>query len=555
LRAVAEGFYLRFFAGIFFMATLLRHSFAKYVLFLLFTGLSAYVLTECLLYSQNTIWNNDQWLVGKRLPQVRVVGGIEFEVSRSSLSGNTLNLHDWHGFQEVFTKEDKVPFSVSFDAFLQPAAYLDIIFNRTSRGGLGIRLFRSSEKDSFVFEFDAHGKFAKKSEFVLPPLVPGWNRISVEGPNGQQSKITLKINRQLVYDFAGAFKAGAVGFRGSRLEAAIDNVSILYQDHSQLTEAFSNEQPAGKIYFFNFILISIFYSILAMARPVMPLPGSAWVRVAITGLVIFSAWYIFDRYYWSRQQFINFSLNKEKSLTAVERVEKFRQDLFRNWYESATSISLAKDFDFRERDKSTYITEGPIYCVSVRENCLLGSKVNVAPKRDGQLRLLLMGGSFAVGAGANRLEDSFFVRAHRQVQAQLAPRVELQSLNIAKADKYPPLGKQALDEVFAFQPDLILVEVPMTREVAREVALSWVKALEEAGEKVLRLETRDSPMKNRTRKMNGSAKRAVDLSSHLQHAEDAGLGFIFWDSIHLTSYGSSLAAEWLVPKILDGLKK
>ena len=46
----------------------------------------------------------------------------------------------------------------------------------------------------------------------------------------------------------------------------------------------------------------------------------------------------------------------------------------------------------------------------------------------------------------------------------------------------------------------------------------------------------------------------LDLHGHLSAPEVVDSGFLWWDYVHLSSYGHRRAAEWLAPQLLPELR-
>src|SRR5687768_10727517 len=73
------------------------------------------VFTEILLYSQNTLYLNEKWIVSKRKFPFYMMGADDYLLGRSPLSNNQLDLSQWAGFQEVLFHEEMLPKALRFD--------------------------------------------------------------------------------------------------------------------------------------------------------------------------------------------------------------------------------------------------------------------------------------------------------------------------------------------------------------------------------------------------------------------------------------------------------
>src|SRR5881227_2209337 len=100
------------------------------ILNLFFSAVAALILTEVVGYSRNILLLHPEWISSKRLLANAPMGANEAYFSRNILYRNSLNLHAWHGFNEILL--DRV-FSLGplrFKFFLGDNAYLNIVFNK-----------------------------------------------------------------------------------------------------------------------------------------------------------------------------------------------------------------------------------------------------------------------------------------------------------------------------------------------------------------------------------------------------------------------------------------
>jgi hypothetical protein len=75
----------------------------------------AVLVTEIVLYSQNSLYLNDRWIVQKRMMKMGLMGADEFLLTRTPLAQNLLNLGSYHGYQEVIYRQPVTLAKLNFD--------------------------------------------------------------------------------------------------------------------------------------------------------------------------------------------------------------------------------------------------------------------------------------------------------------------------------------------------------------------------------------------------------------------------------------------------------
>src|SRR5207237_7730118 len=96
---------------------------------LFLSAVAALILTEVVGYSRNTLLLHPEWSSSKRLFANPPMGANEAYFSRNILYRNSLNLHAWHGFNEILLNRLFSLGLLRFKFFLGDNAYLNIVFN------------------------------------------------------------------------------------------------------------------------------------------------------------------------------------------------------------------------------------------------------------------------------------------------------------------------------------------------------------------------------------------------------------------------------------------
>jgi len=170
------------------------------------------------------------------------------------------------------------------------------------------------------------------------------------------------------------------------------------------------------------------------------------------------------------------------------------------------------------------------------------------------------------------LEDTFFVRVHRYLSEAIAPKFHLESVNMSvssyRAEELLPHFKSLYRD---FVPDLVVINLSFNDRRSPEIFFDAMKGfldfngaagiktilLEEAySVEGFRVET-DSPQglvaNHQVLRRLGRNYRVPVLPLHdfLSKSARLGNGTLWWDQVHLTSYGQELTAAWLAPQVLN----
>jgi len=106
----------------------------------------AVLVTEIVLYSQNSLYLNDRWIVQKRMMEMGVMGADEFLLTRTLLAQNLLNLGSYHGYQEVIYRQPVTLGQIEFRFQVEDGSYLVSV----------AKLATDCEIEDFHFLVDMH---------------------------------------------------------------------------------------------------------------------------------------------------------------------------------------------------------------------------------------------------------------------------------------------------------------------------------------------------------------------------------------------------------------
>jgi len=175
-------------------------------------------------------------------------------------------------------------------------------------------------------------------------------------------------------------------------------------------------------------------------------------------------------------------------------------------------------------------------------------------------RVLFVGTSQTIGAGALTLEDTFFALVHRYLRDVTPGSIYLESINVSVSGSHSPLLlKEYDDNYLKFRPDIVVINLFGT------AIDGFLKQNELYGIKTILLENANTSEKYDTDDLlsNHEALRRLakrynvpvySLHNFLSQPTIAGSGALWWDYAHLTSYGQGVVGRWLAPKVLAELQ-
>jgi hypothetical protein len=512
--------------------------------------------------SQNTLVLNGKWVVKKRMLAMAVMGADEFLISRSPLSGNTLNLGAWYGFQEVFLREPKVPIEIDFRFTISDGSYLDLTYDRGKRDYSGIRLSRDKTLPPISFKSDLDGRFLSTKEIILPEITAGWHSVSFFC---SKSGISLSLDSgEPIFIDSQLCAGGQIGFRAGLDGAKVDDVVVREADGSVFEDSFRNSKNLLRIIFLN-ILPAWFLLIWTFGNNKRRLLDSLKIKTFLifNFFIFLLILYGFDFLYWSKLPFqvgMRF-ISTDMSVPQL-RAEKFRHSLFRILAGGADFNQKLLEVIQAQGYPQKRVVRGPIFCASYRGECQSYESSEylkfVDLKRNCR-RLVFLGTSQTVGAGSDLLENTFFAKTHNALSRSLLPAC-LESLNISiSGSNLPKLRSDLQNVLVEFHPEFVLANLSNNDSVKGffENLSALVAQNKRFGADTIFIEeanAKTSPYlleKHEMMRLVGKRYQVPVFSLHafLNEPSIMRSGVIWWDTVHLSAYGQSLAASWLVPKV------
>jgi lysophospholipase L1-like esterase len=544
--------------------------------------------TQFIQYSRNVLLTNGQWISSKPLMQMEVMGAPQFMKTRNALFRNQLHLGEWHGFNEVSLKERVEPAAIEYRFRLSRGAYIYFIFDRSPSRHSGIRLSRNVKFPSMFYQADRLNKFVSRTALDLTPsgLSDGWHNLVLSFGSGQ-----------VIANLDGAALASMpvksegpqiIGLRGGSLPADVDSVRITGKDGRMLLDdSFSNRRHywtiLAAVAVVSFVVIGL--TTVPVLRRHSPYEFKLAVFRCLMGLgvaiMVLSLLFGFDYFFWSSRYLYKDYLPGGAHAFAVNvQIEALRQKLFLypkgvNAFPLDKELSAAitrwdgdhrldggrfhrgKPIIFREIVR--YTREHPMVPEFLDEGQVRG----LPPKSDRTIRVAFLGTSQTYGAGAERISETFVARCHGLLAQALGDiSVETYNFSISGSNSTELLRKYAESWRFA-RPDLLLINLSTNDEKIDTLTANLPTLTQQTratgGRVVFLLEPNAAEVDHRYLQRKHSAVQRLgqelgvpvwNLDRYMSSDPVYDSGMMWWDFVHLTSYGHGVVAEWLAPQML-----
>src|SRR5262245_12966481 len=509
--------------------------------------------------------------------QMYIMGAEQFMMTRNALFRNRLHLGEWHGFNEVSLKEPVEPVAIEYRFRLSPRAYLYFIFNRSASGHSGIRLSRNAKFPSMFYQANRLNKFVNRTALDLTPgrLNDGWHKLVLSFGSGQ-----------VIANLDGAALASMpvksegpqiIGLRGGSLPADVDSVRITGKDgRTILDDSFSNRR-----HYWTILAAVAVVSLLVIGLTMVPLlrrhsPNEFKLGLfrCLMGLgvaiMVLSLLFGFDYFFWSsRYPYKDYLPGGAYAYAVTVQIEALRQKLFlypkgvnafpldKEFRESITRWDSGKPIIFS--DIVRYTREHPM----VPEFLGDGQLKALPPKSDRTIRVAFLGTSQTYGSGAERISETFIARCHGLLAQALSDiSVETYNFSISGSNSTELLSKYAESWRFA-RPDLLVINLS-TNDWKIDTLTANLRTLAHlaragGGRVVFLLEPNAAESKYPGLREKHSAIQRLgqelrvpvwNLDGYMSSDLVYDSGMMWWDNVHLTSYGHGVVAEWLAPQML-----
>ena len=487
--------------------------------YVLSLAIAALIMTEIYEHATNTLANNGRWTVTKAEIERSVGFGHHFDDMRVTLRRDRLDLGAWQSPHEIIYKQPVPIERIQFDSLLTNKSYLAVEFNRDPSSFWALRLSRSPLFPPALLKVDLSGKFLSRTVLDLPKIRPGWNRYEIVQKNGI---LSVLMNGEQI--FQAPFQGDRIqqfGFRNGRKSVLLDNIKVTAPGGETVaTETFKNIRQYGWVFLGSIgflILVNLLIHLSARA------PGG---RIIVVRLLSANLLIIF-------------------CLTAY-----FAAD----WYRLSSIVHYPGE---------------PVLSIFKWPQFITEASSDESPERHpGVSRILFLGSSQTFGEGANK-ESDCWVNLIQQKFDALKTRARNECINAGlpgrRSDELVPELRSRWSKK---SPNLVVVDLSTNdgNKETFEKSLKEIVALDnQMGAKTLFIlepndqETTDvivnTENNHRVMREIGAYENVpvIDLHAYLNSPSVYDTGFLWWDYVHLTSYGQSLFANHLFP-ILEKIK-
>jgi hypothetical protein len=341
-------------------------------------------------------------------------------------------------------------------------------YNRDGAGYSGLRLSRREDMPSILFQSTEKGRLRSKTLVPIQAIGPGWHTASIRS---SFSGLTVKIDQETsVIPTTSRFAAGLVGFRAGIKGARIDDVVIQPITGPSFRQNFRNSKNWPRTFACIVGILLLFgalFSRISLGKFWVATKEGLfhWTLISVVGLVCAGCWYVVDYYFYSKWVPRGFGITRplfSKEDFSIPSFEQLRFTAFEAWY-GLLGVETITHKGVADRGYPTdRIFRGPIHCGPVKEACIEGMRPATAGGKSDKstYRVLFIGSSQTVGAGAKDLEDTFFVRVHHYLSQAISPKFHLESVNFSvsgyRAEK---LLRDFKSRYRDFPPDLVVINL------------------------------------------------------------------------------------------------
>ena len=478
-------------------------------------------------------------LIVKRLQRMALVGGDSFNLSRSSLSNNRLNLSHWYGNQEVrFENEQKIH-QIKYKFNLGESSDLFVYWNHNRSKVDGLRI-QNNKKLSLRRQINE-----KVEDVFLANLGRLQQSVLLE-INQVNNELVIKINND-EYVVKDNILEGTWGVRGDETPIEVEEIKVTYADSS---DYYQNFEPRFSPKYFTITLI--FLTLLSFLVYFFSINTILYLKYLL--FIFVSTFYFIDTKLMSIQQVeaLTGSLTPVKENSFWGSLEYYRTKLFYPGF----VLDEMRDFTYFKYPKAR-IVGGPIVCVK-KEKCRYYPKLTNAflPKPEtGVKRIMFVGTSQTIGAGASEIRRTFFSRLHRKInQAEAAI-----SLNISQSALSPEeMFARFLDAIQIYKPTHVIVNLGYNRSDYSLVKtlMDYYDFAKKINAKIVfmreanNLAITSDYLKEVDQFTKENSLPTIDLYGYLRSPQvDEDLS-IWWDPVHFNDRGQRLAADFIYEEFL-----
>lgn len=521
-------------------------------------------------------------------------GSKELSTTRNLLVGRSLQLGVWHGYNELLLNRVFVPGQLEVDFSCPPASWLMVEVHRDAGSFQALRLSRHPAFPCAWLRVSPQGKFLEKKAFPLA-IGDGLQRLRLEvGASGWQAT----VNGQSCPTWKVAPSGnGAVGLRSGRGPVSVYRFAAWRQNGSlEFSDTFGRPAP------------TLAAPQLAAAWCLMTLLGGAlhfsWRRCLgkalkaslyttyVMALTLLAA-VALDASLWSRlypftPEVAPWVQRRQPHLWPLESwrrrvVEPFRPPCNFDPYDPPQPLKAFLQLPsfpqppgkqaFQTRPDGTQSTLIAVTSPDHFGRYFVDSKPQIqqvqAQLPKGVPRVLLLGTSQAWGSGALHEQDTLVYQLSREWQEASTRPVFIAGAVPGATSGF--LVKRYFERLLDLEPTQVVIQQSYNDPDVPGLLAAWKQVLKYNQsahiQSVIVSEPLSSEMPAPALGAHGHRQQAlarlageyncdfVDLHAYLARREVADSGLLWWDRVHLTSYGQQLAGAYIAAHLFQAARK
>lgn len=461
----------------------------------------------------NTLHNSGNWMNQKTKVARAVAGSASFMNTMPALFKFRLNLSKWQGYHELIFNRELNPEEISFNYKMDDKQYFVFFFNSDKEGKKysGFRISNHERYPSIFFHTMDH-RFIDKIK--IPANEFDTKKLHIFKIKFLPESFTVFIDQKEIFTFQESVKANSfVGFRGgfADLRSDIDDFAITEKDGNKIFDSFFNWKLVPKLSFYTILFFCLYLSLAYFILKIL---------LRLENIVVLK--YI---------AYINFNLLLVALFVYV-----------------AMYSHIAKIYPTISKVYSGY----PV--IPTTEEVINQIRRTYADNKKNQTRVWFVGSSQTWGAGVYKEEDTFVRKIEKELQKN---KPNLDCINGGVSGFTSKMALDLYKELFTkIKPDIVVINFSHNDAIFKVSLEEYIQNLKEIVElnrahqvtTILSVEPVeihfDEPEAHRNAMKDFALRENIPLiDMHTELASKYDEGFLWWDRVHLTSYGNSLFAD------------
>lgn len=206
-------------------------------LILVASGAAAYALAT----HRNALTLYPDWISTKPRLAKAVMGAYAFVDDTRAMARNRLDLSTWFGFQEVVDRSPAALTELDATVGVETDGYVNVLYDVRDSGFAGVRLSNRRDLPSVQFQSTPDGQFVSVRPLDLPDAVapgrPHHVRLRFDS-----SRVSVEFDGLAAGSFDRVAGTQRIGFRGGQRHGWVDDVTLRRGDGSASRERFNNSR-------------------------------------------------------------------------------------------------------------------------------------------------------------------------------------------------------------------------------------------------------------------------------------------------------------------------